>query len=30
VKCWVFKGDLTDKEIREGALSQRAGEVQGR
>ena len=23
VKCWVFRGDLADKEIRTGALSQR-------
>ena len=23
VKCWVFKGDLTDKDLRTGALSQR-------
>jgi small subunit ribosomal protein S3 len=23
VKCWVFKGDVTDKEIRKGALSER-------
>jgi small subunit ribosomal protein S3 len=30
VKCWVFKGDVPDKEMREGALSQRAGEVQAR
>jgi len=30
VKCWVFKGDVPDKEMRQGALSQRAGEVQAR
>ena len=30
VKCWVFKGDVADKELREGSLSQRAGEVQAR
>jgi small subunit ribosomal protein S3 len=30
VKCWVFKGDVADKEIRGGALAQRVGEVQGR
>ncbi len=23
VKCWIFKGDVTDKEMRKGALSQR-------
>ncbi|HNP15911.1 MAG TPA: 30S ribosomal protein S3, partial [Terrimesophilobacter sp.] len=23
VKCWVFKGDLQDKDLRAGALSQR-------
>ena len=23
VKCWVFKGDVTDKEIRKGSLAQR-------
>jgi len=30
VKCWVFKGDVADKEIRSGALAQRVGEIQGR
>ena len=25
VKCWIFRGDITDKDIRGGALSQRAG-----
>jgi small subunit ribosomal protein S3 len=30
VKCWVFKGDVADKEMRERALSQRVGEVQAR
>jgi small subunit ribosomal protein S3 len=30
VKCWVFKGDVADKDIRGGALAQRVGEVQGR
>jgi small subunit ribosomal protein S3 len=30
VKCWVFKGDVADKDLREGSLSQRAGEVQAR
>jgi len=26
VKCWVFKGDLADKDLRSGALSQRSRE----
>ena len=30
VKCWVFKGDISDKEMRSGALSQRTGEVEQR
>jgi small subunit ribosomal protein S3 len=30
VKCWVFKGDVADRDMREGVLSQRAGEVQAR
>ena len=30
VKCWVFKGDISDKEMRSGALSQRVGEVEQR
>ncbi len=30
VKCWVFKGDVTDKDLRRGALSQRVGEEQTR
>ena len=30
VKCWVFKGDVGDKEMRQGSLSQRVGEVQAR
>jgi len=30
VKCWVFKGDITDKEMRTGVLSQRVGEVEQR
>ena len=25
VKCWVFKGDVADKDLRTGALSERAG-----
>jgi small subunit ribosomal protein S3 len=24
VKCWIFKGDVADKELRQGALTQRA------
>jgi small subunit ribosomal protein S3 len=30
VKCWVFKGDMTDKELRTGALSQRISDDQQR
>lgn len=30
VKCWVFKGDVGDKEMRQGSLSQRVGEGQAR
>jgi small subunit ribosomal protein S3 len=30
VKCWVFKGDISDKEMRTGVLSQRTGEVESR
>jgi small subunit ribosomal protein S3 len=30
VKCWVCKGDVADKEMRQGSLSQRVGEVQAR
>jgi small subunit ribosomal protein S3 len=26
VKCWIFKGDVPDKDLRRGALSQRVGE----
>ena len=26
VKCWVFKGDVADKDLRSGALSQRVGD----
>ena len=26
VKCWIFKGEVTDKDIRGSALAQRAGE----
>jgi small subunit ribosomal protein S3 len=24
VKCWIFKGDIADKELRSGSLTQRA------
>jgi hypothetical protein len=24
VKCWIFKGDVADKELRQGSLAQRA------
>jgi small subunit ribosomal protein S3 len=30
VKGWGFKGDVADKEMRQGSLSQRVGEVQAR
>ena len=30
VKCWIFKGDVADKEMRKGGLSQRVGEEQPR
>jgi small subunit ribosomal protein S3 len=30
VKCWVFKGDVTDKEMRKGALTERIPEDQPR
>jgi small subunit ribosomal protein S3 len=30
VKCWVFKGDVADKELRRGTLGGRAGEEQPR
>jgi len=30
VKCWVFKGNISDRELRQGVLSQRVGEVQPR
>ena len=30
VKCWVFKGDVTDKDLRTGALSERAGDQAAR
>ena len=26
VKCWVFRGDVSDKDMRKGALSQRVGQ----
>jgi small subunit ribosomal protein S3 len=30
VKCWIFKGDVADKELRKGSLSQRVSEEQPR
>ncbi|MDJ0865152.1 MAG: 30S ribosomal protein S3 [Myxococcota bacterium] len=30
VKCWVFKGDIADKEIRQGTLGQRVSEEPAR
>ena len=30
VKCWIFKGDVTDKEIRGSSLAQRLSEVEAR
>ncbi len=30
VKCWVFKGEVAEKDLREGSLSQRTGEAQAR
>ena len=30
VKCWIFKGDVGDKELRRGAFSQRGAEEQAR
>ncbi len=30
VKCWIFRGDVADKELRKGALSQRVPEAQAR
>jgi small subunit ribosomal protein S3 len=30
VKCWIFKGDLSDRELRRGALAQRVGETEAR
>jgi small subunit ribosomal protein S3 len=30
VKCWIFKGDVGDRELRRGALSQRIGESEAR
>ncbi len=30
VKCWIFKGDVTDKEIRRGSLAQRQSEAEAR
>jgi hypothetical protein len=25
VKCWIFKGDVSDRDLRSGVLSQRIG-----
>jgi small subunit ribosomal protein S3 len=30
VKCWVFKGDVADKDLRRGTLAQRVGDAQTR
>jgi small subunit ribosomal protein S3 len=30
VKCWVFKGDVSDKDLRRGTLAERASELQAR
>jgi len=30
VKCWVFKGDVSDRELRQGSISKRIGEVEAR
>ncbi len=30
VKCWIFKGDVAEKEIRKGTLGQRAGDEPAR
>jgi small subunit ribosomal protein S3 len=30
VKCWVFKGDISDKEMRKGSLAGRVGDLQAR
>ncbi len=30
VKCWIFKGDITDKEMRTGSLSSRVGDEPAR
>ena len=30
VKCWVFKGDVTDKDMRKGTLAGRVGDLQAR
>jgi ribosomal protein S3 len=26
VKCWIFKGDIADKDLRRGTLATRLGE----
>lgn len=30
VKCWIFKGEVTDRTIRKGALAEKVGEEQAR
>jgi small subunit ribosomal protein S3 len=30
VKCWVFKGDVSDKDLRRGTLAERVSELQAR
>ena len=30
VKCWVFKGDVSDKDLRRGTLAERVNELQAR
>ncbi len=27
VKCWIFKGEISDKDMRTGSLTQRTGEA---
>ena len=27
VKCWIFKGEISDKDMRSGSLTQRTGEA---
>jgi small subunit ribosomal protein S3 len=30
VKCWIFKGEIADKDMRKASLAQRVGEEQPR